>query len=430
MKTVNMSQLSDPDLFRKFSPWMLVAIMEDHRTFFAAHGVVLPILEMGQAVGGTGNPRDELALDYEGIARIFSMAEGLPQELVERLHMVKQMSGPRQMDRVLEALEAQPGRFPLPLAEASPEDLAAHLLLTQPQRFQKLHAEVAVARYRAFAYFLPHRKKAGFQLPTSLTALERTLNSWYETHQRGRTAKVFWRQAGEEYWFHVRHAERLKREGLVQLPDGASGSAIYHPERHGLVIYNERLGEARMHADSEPELDVFRVAFGLHLFQDGNYFPMGSHKFSLAALKRGRVALVWSGIPNIWRIALTMIEFQVGGNAAAREKICAPDVYTVFEARGYPIPPEAEILAARFQVWFAGEKEPRYFTIRPSNHAQFARDQDAVMLEPWLVRQQLARVLADGHRLAAAASPAAWPAEALGPLWEMTAKPSAAAARA
>lgn len=383
MKTVNLSQLSDPDALRVYSPRMLVALMDDHRPYLAAKGVELPAAE---------SPMTHEALDYEGLAKIFTSAEGIPTDLVERFHMVRQMSGPRQMDRILATVRSRQMQFPLPLADCSPEDIAAHLLLTNPLLFQELHAEVAVTRYRAFAYFVPHRKRPDFKPPTSLAALEKTLNGWYEAHQRGRTAMVFWRQHGEEFWFHVRHAEPLKREGLVKLQDGASGSAIYHPERHGLVIYNERLGEARMHAASEQELDTFRLAFGLHLFQDGNYFPAGSHKFSLEALKRGRSALVWVGIPQLRGIALTVIEFQAGGNVAAREKISAPDVFAVFEARDFQIPPEAEILAARFQVLLEAEKKPRYFTIRPSNHAKFARDNDAVILEPWLVRQRLACV--------------------------------------
>jgi hypothetical protein len=378
MKTVNLSQLSNLDVLREYAPRMLVAMMDDHRAFIASKGVELP------PVGR----EDEL--DIEALASVFTSVGDFPKELVDRFHMVRQMSGPRQMDRILATVQAQKVQFPLPLADCSPEDIAAQLLLTNPRLFQELHAEVAVTRYRAFAYFVPHRKRLNFKPPTNLAALERSLNSWYETHQRGRTAKVFWRQHGEEFWFHVRHAEPLKREGLVQLQDGASGSAIYHPERHGLVVYNERLGEARMHADSEQELDVFRVVFGLHLFQDGSYFPVGSHKFSLEVLKRGRGALVWSGIPHIRSITLTVVEFQVGGDVTAREKISAPDVYTVFEAREFQIPPAAEIVAARFRVFFEGEKVPRHFTIRPSNHATFARDQDAVMLEPWLVRQQVA----------------------------------------
>ena len=150
MKTVNLSQLSDPDALREYSPRMLVALMDDHRPYLAAKGVELSAGE---------SPMTHEALDYAGIAKIFTSAEGIPTDLVERFHMVRQMSGPRQMDRILATVQARQLQFPLPLADCSPEDVAAHLLLTNPRLFQELHAEVAVTRYRAFAYFVPHRKR-------------------------------------------------------------------------------------------------------------------------------------------------------------------------------------------------------------------------------------------------------------------------------
>jgi hypothetical protein len=234
------------------------------------------------------------------------------------------------------------------------------------------------------------RKKANFKPPASMDDLERTLNSWYEAHQRLRSAQVFWRQHGDEFWFHVRHAEPVKREGSVDLKDCASASAIYCPERHGLVIYNAKAGELRMHADSDPETELFRLAFGMHLFKDGNHFPASAKKFTLDPLKEGRKSLAWGGIAGIRGITLQAIEYQKDGELAARDKTSAPDVFTVFEARRFLIPEQAEIRLARFQVEFEGEKKPRYFTIRPSNDATFAMDHDGTVLEPWLVRQKFA----------------------------------------
>jgi hypothetical protein len=388
MKTVNLQRYSEPDALREISPRMLVALLDEHRPFLASKGVVLP---------PASSPMTQEELDYQSLAGVFTSLPDIPKDLLERFHMVRQMSGPRQMDRILETVRARQLEFPLPLDHCSPEDIAAHLLLTDQTLFQELHAELAVTRYRAFAYFVPRRKRENFKPPASLAGLERTLNSWYEAHQRGRSARVFWRQHGDEFWFHIRHAEPLKREGLVNVKDFESGSAIYHPERHGLVIYNARAGELRMHADSEREMDLFRVAFGLHLFQDGNFFPESSLKFSLEPLKQGRKSLAWGGIPGVRSITLKDIEYQVGDGMAARDRTSAPDVFTVFEAREFRIPAEAEIRMARFLVHFEGEKKPRHFTIRPSNFATFAVDDDAVLLEPWLVRQKFAMVLADGH---------------------------------
>ncbi len=384
MKTVNLQIYADPDVLREFSPRMLVALMDEHRPFLASKGVELPPVESLKTATGDGE------FDYEAVAPIFRAVEDIPKDLVERFHMVRQMSGPRQMDRILDTVRERQLEFPLPMKQYSPQDMAAHLLLTDPKLFRELHAELAVTRYRTFTYFVPRRKKAHFKPPASMDGLEKTLNSWYEAHQRMRSARVFWRRHGDEFWFHVRHAEPVRREGAVDFKDCASDSAIYCPERHGLVIYNAKAGELRMHADSDPETELFRLAFGLHLFKDGNYFPASAKKFTLEPLKDGRKALAWGGIAGVRSITLQAIEYQKGGELAARDKTSAPDVLTVFEARGFQIPDEAEIRLARFQVHFDGEKKPRNFTIRPSNDATFAMDHDGTVLEPWLVRQKFA----------------------------------------
>lgn len=137
---------------------MLVALMDEHRPFLTGKGIELP--PVGQ----------EEELDHESLAGIFTSLTDFPKDLMERFHMVRQMSGPRQMDRILEAVRNRQLQFALPLDHCSPEDIAAHLLLTAPLLFQELHAELAVTRYRAFAYFVPRRKKENFKPPGSLTA--------------------------------------------------------------------------------------------------------------------------------------------------------------------------------------------------------------------------------------------------------------------
>jgi hypothetical protein len=42
MKTVNLSQLSNLDVLREYSPRMLVAMMDDNRAFIASKDVELP----------------------------------------------------------------------------------------------------------------------------------------------------------------------------------------------------------------------------------------------------------------------------------------------------------------------------------------------------------------------------------------------------
>ncbi len=208
---MNLERYADPAVLREFSPRMLVALLDEARPYLAGRGVELPTVAEIQAANG------EAVLDYEALAPVFTAMADIPKELVDRFHMVKQMSGPRQMDLILATVRERQLDFALPLEHGSPEDLAAHLLLTKPKLFQELHAQAAVARYRRFAYYVPRGKKRPLELPATLAAWEKSLNSWYEEHLRDRSAHVFWRRHGEEYLFYVRHGEPVKREGTVGL---------------------------------------------------------------------------------------------------------------------------------------------------------------------------------------------------------------------
>lgn len=375
MNTVNLRRYSEADTLREISPRTLVALMDEDREFLAGKGVELP------PVGEEGK------LDYQSLATIFLSPDDIPRELVEKFHMVKQMSGPGTMDKILDTVRARQMEFTFP-ADSSPEDVAAHLLLTNRSLFQEIYAEKAVARYRAFVYYVARRKKADFHPPASLAALEKTLNSWYEAHQRGRSAKVFWREHDHEYWFYVRHAQPIKRDGCVDLKDLQSGSMIYRPERHDVVIYDADAGEMRIHADCEQEPELFRLAFGMHLFNDSNYFPASKGKYTLEPLKLGRVVLACAGIDGLVDITLKELEFRGHGELGLRERVSAADVFSIFDSRRYQIPAVADIRMARFSVTFRDAKKPRSFTIRPSNFATFSRDDDAVPLHAWLERQK------------------------------------------
>lgn len=375
MNTVNLRRYSEPDTLREISPRMLVALMDEHREFLATKGITLP--PVGQ----------EAELDYQSLATIFLSPDDIPPELVERFHMVKQMSGPGTMDKILDTVRDRQMEFTFP-TDSSPEDVAAHLFLNDRALFQELYAEKAVARYRSFIYYVARRKRAGFRPPASMSALEKTLNGWYEAHQRGRSARVFMREKDHEFWFYVRHAEPIKRDGCVDLKDFQSGSMIYRPERHDLVVYDTQAGEMRVHADCESEPELFRLAFGLHLFNDANYFPPSRGKYTLEPLKTAaRASLACAGIDGLVDITLKEIEFRGHGELGLRERLAAADVFSVFESRRFKIPARADIRLAKFSVLFRDAKKPRTFTIRPSNYATFGRDDDAVPLHVWLERQ-------------------------------------------
>ena len=375
MTTVNLKQYSERDTFREISARTFVAVMNPHREILLGRGIVLP------PIGREGE------LDIKTMEAVCASPDGLPAELVETLHKISQMSGPETMDRIIDTVRERQLELTFP-ANSSPKDVAAHLLLNDRVVFEELCAEKSATRFRAFTYFVAREARAGFRPPASMAALEKTLDGWYESHQRARTARVTWRQHGHEFWFHIRHAEPIKHDGCVNLVDLQSGSMIYRPERHGLVIYDSAAAEMRLHAGSEGEAELFRQGFGLRLFGDADHFPLGRAKYTLDPLRKwGRAALACAGIDGLAGVKLTGLELCRRGEPGVRDSISAPDVFTAYESRQFRIPAEAEIRLAKFSVQFRDARKPRALTIRPSNFASFTRDEDAARLHEWLSRQ-------------------------------------------
>ena len=60
------------------------------------------------------------------------------------------------------------------------------------------------------------------------------------------------------------------------------------------------------------------------------------------------------------------------------------DLFAALKARDRAMPSHPRIISASFKVKFNDSKTPRTLTIRPSNIAQYARDDDSVIIENWL----------------------------------------------
>ena len=384
MATINLRRYSEPDALKEFSPDILIALMDENREFLATKGVVLP-----QSGDGT-------ELDYETLALVFLSPDDIPQPLVEKFHLVKQMSSMEAMDTILDTVKER--ELPIVFApNSTPQDIAAQLLLKSREVFHELHADKATARYRGFTYFVGE-PLPDFVMPTDFKALESRLNDWYEPHQRGRTAKVMCRQKDSKFWIYVRHAEPIRREGCVGMTDNKSGSMIYRPERHDLVLFDPEAGEMGVHCDCKDEPELFRQAFGLHLCNDKDFFPPSRQKYTLEPLKKKqRKALNCVGIRGLDSIKLKELDYETPGETWAKWRIQASDVFKVLENDGESIPEDADLKQAKFAVKFKDAKRARTVIVRPSNYAQVGRDDDALIMDEFFKRQGFVLANEDGQ---------------------------------
>jgi hypothetical protein len=128
MTTENLRRCSESETLREIAPAHLLALMEDHRDFIAARGIKLP------------PPGHAADLNYTSLATLFLSPDDIPPELVEKFHLVKQMSGHDAMDKILDAVKERQLEFTF-APDSSPMDIAAQLLVTNRALFQEIHAE-------------------------------------------------------------------------------------------------------------------------------------------------------------------------------------------------------------------------------------------------------------------------------------------------
>lgn len=376
MATYNLRRFSHPDGLKAIAEEHLIALLQPHAAFFNGRGVSLP--PPGQADG----------LDYEGIVQIFMTPDSdTPKELADALYFIHEMATPEGMDELLHEVERN-GIHLDGNPDPTPADVAVQVWLHDRDLLERKHAEQYLTRPRSFEYFQTETSPVpAFKNPTAktLVVLQDDLDDLFEKKKRGRGSRVFVYPKKDAIWFLVRHGEPYKREGSLEA--GQSTSVFYRPEKHDVLVYESSIGELRINAASKWEKDLYRRKFGLHLFGGEDFFP-GTGKYTLEPLRTdGPAALVCTDVDGMEWVKLKEIHFFWGGSENEIEIRKASDVFAAFEARGRTLPAKGRIIRASFQVKFSDSKTPRTVTIRPSNIAQYTRDDDSAVVEEWLVKR-------------------------------------------
>lgn len=369
-------RFANVDTLRAIAPKFLRALLKPHENYFTTRGLALP------------PPHAADGLDYAKlVAVLMSPDSGTPQLLLEALHMIDEMASPEASHVLLQGakdnnlhIEGDP--------KPSSADIAVQVYLQAPDLLERTHHEHLLRSRRSFDYFQSKgRRRRSLKLPSDrvLSGLAKSLDDWYEEKKRARASRILVFPRGDGTWFLVRHADVLNRAGAIEA--GQSASVVYQPEKHDVLVYDEAVGELRMNTCNAGERDLFRREFGRHLFGNETFFP-GVAKYTLKPLQAdGESSVACSDVDGMEWARLTEVRLFWGGPHKHVEIRQASDVFAVLQAQGRAIPARARISQARFLVKFADAKTPRSVTIRPSNVAQYTRDNDAAIVEEWLKKR-------------------------------------------
>jgi hypothetical protein len=404
MATFNLRRFASPDALKTIQEENLQGLLARHAAYFKKRGVNLDgaspdrVAEPTAPYGnGSGSPAAHNGLDYEALASVLvSPDDDTPQALVDALYMIHEMATEDGMQTLLEAIEEMPKDDRIALTHASdltPADVAVQVWLKAPELLDRKHAEQVVGEKKSFEYFVSDKPPTGnFSVPSlaKLQSLEEEIGRWFASKKKGDIARVFVHPKPDEICFLVRHGDTFRREGAVK--GGQSSSVFYRPEKHDVLIYNHAIGELRINAGSKGEKDIYRRAFGTHLFSGESHFPSSNRKYTLDPLRtQGPDSLVCSDVKGIESIQLTEVTYFWGGAQNEIEVRRAGDIFAALKERDGKIQ-KARIIGARFRVKFADSKIPRSVSIRPPNVAKFTRDDDGKLVEEWLRNREFSLI--------------------------------------
>ena len=153
------------------------------------------------------------------------------------------------------------------------------------------------------------------------------------------------------------------------------------------IRYDRKLNELAINAETKGEREMYVTKIGWHLFGDDSFFP-GEEKYTLDPLKTdGKASVACGDVEGLEWIRLRSLSIHRGGKYIAMQVMKATDVFADMDEQNFVLHPSARLVTAIFEVKFTNAKRPRSVTIRPANHAQYTRDEDAPLVEEWLGRR-------------------------------------------
>ena len=375
---------TSPDRLKAISPEYLIQLFTPWAPYLAARG--LPIQQLSAA-----------EFPFESLSRILmTPTDGAPKDMVDALYYIDELA-----DLEFEEVQAAATKTGVELSpqdKLTTADLVTRVWLADPKPLRDLHAENKAFRQKRFIY---HTGRSSEPTPfpevsaTQLERIETMLDDWFEEHGRGRGSSVMIFRRENHVWIMVRHGLPHQRIG-THGEDGSSGTQVFRPQTHDILLYDEALNELGLSAGTKGERTIYAHALGLILFGDLTYFGE-SAKFTLDPLiALGGDALLCDDIEGIDRIVLEEVCRYFGGAFGYKDVHRAKDLFGHHGKSWLTNLARARITSASFRVFFTGGSTTGCrVKIMPPNQASYERDEDGLRIEAWLTARGFIRIPAN-----------------------------------
>jgi hypothetical protein len=309
-------------------------------------------------------------------------SERMPGDLLRDLYVLDQLADEDGHERILEEAE----RLKIDL-QSVPRDVCAGdfavLMFLQDRRLIRICHEKTIARQVKRYYEYRPRDQRRFRLAdieAAAHAAKATLAPWFEQRKRTRKCEIFVYGDGDEVRILITHGGLFRADGNIT--DSLEFSRLpWRPQKHDSIIYDSETGVLKVHAQFEPERQVYREIFGQTLAADAGFFLAGAC-YTLEPLRsNGGVLTLVDGI-NAAR--LTEVVVEADSTECRRAQFQGDDLTRMVAGCGDMPFPAGEIVRACFAMNYTTGGRARNSEVRLPNVADHDRDRDGVINQDFL----------------------------------------------
>lgn len=271
------------------SPPLLARLLEPHGAFLSGAGLTL----------------DDSPATITRLHRALA-GDDVPEDLVDALLQIEALADEDNHDDML----AQAGTEQLDLfagaKRLSSADLAFTIYLDHRDVFQAAAPALGTERVTRFVEYCG-QPKSGAPAFGSRTRKERLLEamrSWFAGRHRTGYVELEIVETATELNFHVVHGRPAKRRTVISEDECTRTNLSYIPDKHDLVIYDERTHKLCVNAQFAIENNFYRRAIGEVYFGHAEHFQPRSVFTGAPIQEEGPAALSIDGVDGLRSVTL------------------------------------------------------------------------------------------------------------------------------
>lgn len=377
MTTLNYQKFTDIHFLKTIKPKRLKRFFQPYEEHLNARGLEIP-----QSSRLTEEQFDLL------VAIVKFPDASAPAEMLDALHVVNGISNRIGIDLLFDNVFGLAAKFG-DEDDPFPGDVAIEAFLLDRHTVEWMLSHRSSVQRRSFTAF----QAASLEIPSlpknmtqATRCLQNYIDDWYDSRRCGRGATVLNHQDDAAAYFTISHGLPMHRQRI--LANGQHDHLVFRPLYDDIAIFDKLIGELRINAETQSQLELYRRMIGLHIFGNEALFPKGD-LYTLDPLTRfNDEPLSVASIVELTAAECHSVKILLPGHKSEELTTRRRDVLEVlndriemFRRAGFA---DLRLTEVKFGLTFRESRRTRMVTIKPPNVAIYSREGDGEVIERFL----------------------------------------------